>query len=149
MDWKGYRGSIEEFDLSSGERGNEELAERDALDYIGGSGLNARYFYKSTDPDTPALSPDNPFIIGDGPLARTSYLASARASINAISPITGVFGDSNGGGFFAARLKEAGDDGIIVRGRTDSPVYLLLEENSLKVEDAGDLWGLDTESCER
>ena len=149
MEWKGYRGRVIEVDLSIRKCGVRELREEDALDSIGGAGLNARLLYDLTSADTQALSPLNPLIIGAGPLVGTQHPASARATVTAISPLTGIFGDSNGGGFFGARLKKAGYDGIVVSGCADSPCYLLIDGDNARVEDAGDLWGLETDACER
>ena len=66
-------------------------------------------------------------------------------TITAKSPVTGIFGDSNGGGFFPARLKQAGYDHVFITGQSDKPVALYIEKGKKpEIVDASDLWGLDT-----
>src|SRR5215212_9740141 len=57
------------------------------------------------------------------------------------SPLTGTVTDSHQGGWSAARLRWAGFDGIIVKGKAERPVYLLVEDGAIQIRDAGDLWG--------
>jgi aldehyde:ferredoxin oxidoreductase len=68
----------------------------------------------------------------------------SRISANALSPLGGTVGDSQGGGFFPAWLKFAGFDGIVVRGKAEKPVYLYINAGQAELRDASDLWGLDT-----
>ena len=38
----------------------------------------------------------------------------------------------------------AGYDGLILKGKSDKPVYLYIKEGRAELKDAGRLWGLDT-----
>ncbi|MCJ7626534.1 MAG: hypothetical protein MUO76_23835, partial [Anaerolineaceae bacterium] len=68
----------------------------------------------------------------------------SRFTITSKSPLTGIFGDSNGGGFFPVRLKHAGYDHIVIRGKADTPVAVLIEKGKKpELVDARDMWGLD------
>jgi len=95
-------------------------------------------------PQVDPLSPENPFVLMTGPLTGMKMNGVARWSVGTRSPLTGYWGDSNGGGFFGARLKFAGYDGIVLTGKADKPVYLFITEDTVEIRDAAAYWGLDT-----
>jgi len=75
----------------------------------------------------------------------TSFPCASRYTVTSKSPLTGIFGDSNAGGFFGPRVKQAGYDHIIIKGKSDSPVAILMEKGKTpELADATDMWGLDT-----
>ncbi|MDQ7824026.1 MAG: aldehyde ferredoxin oxidoreductase C-terminal domain-containing protein [Candidatus Eremiobacteraeota bacterium] len=150
MAWYGYRGKILDIDLSSRTAKALELDAIEAQNFIGGAGLNAWLLYKSFRPDITPLSPENPLIFGAGPLTATSYPASSRSTFTALSPLTGIFGDANGGGYFATMVRQAGYDHLIVRGASDRPCYILIgRKGECTIEEAGDLWGMDVPETDR
>lgn len=116
--------------------------------YLGGRGLNMaylrHYLKQSGDPQqVDPLGPDNPLIVGAGMVAGTIAPNAARFNISARSPESYVLGDSNCGGFFAAAMRKAGFDRLVILGRADSPAYILLEDGEIKIEQADGLWGTD------
>jgi aldehyde:ferredoxin oxidoreductase len=142
----GSRGKILQVDLSSSKIWDEELSDDLINGYIGGAGINAKLFYDimRDNPQIDPLSPENPLIFGVGPVVGTVFPCASRFTVTAKSPLTGVFGDSNGGGFFPVRLRQAGYDHIVIRGKADKPVALLIEEGKTpELVDAGEMWGLD------
>jgi len=142
----GWRGRILRVDLSQSKIWDEELSPKYIDGYIGGAGINARLFYDSMrhHPHADPLAPENPLIFGCGPLVGTRFPSASRFTVTGKSPLTGIFGDSNAGGWFAARLKQAGYDHLIIQGKAERPVALLIEKDkALKLVDATDLWGLD------
>ncbi|MHC9542021.1 MAG: aldehyde ferredoxin oxidoreductase family protein [Vulcanimicrobiota bacterium] len=144
MEWFGYRGKILNVDLSSGKIEAEEL-DRDAVRrFLGGSGLNAWLLYKHLPHNASPLDPESPLIFGAGPLVGTEFPCSARSTFTALSPLTGIFGDANGGGYFAAMVKLAGYDHIVLRGAAESPCYLYIDRSgTCTLEKADGIWGLD------
>ena len=144
---KGWRGKILQVDLSNGEIREEGFSEELKKGYIGGAGVNARLFYNlvSDNPELDPLSPENPLIFGCGPVVGTTFPCATRYTVTSKSPLTRIFGDSNAGGDFGVRLKKAGYDHIVIRGRSDKPAALLIEEGkSPQLVGADWLWGLDT-----
>ena len=91
-----------------------------------------------------ALSPENPLIVGVGPLCGTLAPASGRFTVTAKSPLTDVHGDSNVGGFFGPELRYAGYSQLVVSGRSDKPVYLWIDDGEVEIRDARDLKGRST-----
>ncbi len=140
----GYMGKILRVDLSTGSLKDEPLNEDYARAFVGGSGLAARYLYDLADLDGDPLAPDAPMIFMTGPMVGTAMLSAGRYSIGALSPLTGIWGESNGGGFFGPELKFAGYDGIVITGRAESPVWLSIVNGKPELHDASDLWGLDS-----
>jgi len=141
----GYAGKILYVDLGSGQVETRPLDMGFARKYIGGLGFGAR-IYLDLIKDKPlceALSAENPFVIMTGPLTGVKMNAVARWTVGTRSPLTGVWGDSNVGGYFGARLKMAGYDGIVITGKADAPSYLYINDDRVELRDAAGYWGQD------
>jgi hypothetical protein len=95
-------------------------------------------------PGTDPLSPDNYLILTAGPLIGTLWPTSARLHVTFKSPLTGVYGYANSGGFFAAEMRHAGYDAIVVTGQAEQPVMLRVSDDTITIEPASDLWGKST-----
>jgi aldehyde:ferredoxin oxidoreductase len=144
MKLKGYMGKILHLDLSHSKVHIEDLNEEWAYQFIGGSGLGAKFLFEKTDEGTNPLGPENPLIFMTGPFTGTSVPLSGRHSLISRSPLTGIFGESDVGGTWGANLKKAGWDGIIVTGKSPKPVYLWIDDGKWEIRDASHLWGKDT-----
>jgi len=140
----GYMGQILRVDLTSGRLWDEPLHEAYARTFVGGSGLAARYLYEMVDRSTDPLAPESPLLFMAGPLVGTAMPSAGRYSVCALSPLTGIWGEANSGGFFGPELRFAGYDGILVTGRAAQPVWLSIVEGKAELHDAGALWGLDS-----
>ena len=141
---KGYNGKILRLDLSTGEMDFEYIDEATARKFIGGVGLAAKILWDETTPDTAPLSPENELVFMTGPLTGSILPKSSRYIIAGISPLTGIWGQAHSGGYFADELRHAGIDGIIVRGQSTKPVYLLIKDGEAEIRDAAHVWGKDT-----
>ncbi len=139
-----YTGKLLVVDLTTGKIHDEPLNEHYAAQYVGGAGLAARYLYDAIDARTDPLGADNPLIFMTGPLTATGAPSCGRFVVVARSPLTGIYGEANAGNFFAPDLKLAGYDGIIVRGKSPTPVYLLIREGKAELRDASPLRGKTT-----
>ena len=111
---------------------------------IGGRGFNVAYLFDRLSGNIEPLGQDNCLLFSCGLLTGTAAPASSRLHINAVSPLTGLLGSSNIGGQAGAWLRACGLQSIIVRGRSDNPVYLYIEEGRSEIRDARFLKGLDT-----
>jgi aldehyde:ferredoxin oxidoreductase len=110
---------------------------------LGGRGINMYFLSKSYSPDLEPFSPENPLIFGTGLLTGTLGFGS-RINITAKSPESGHLGDSNMGGDFGAELVKAGFHHLVITGRSQKPVYLLIKNGKIEIRDAHNLQGLDT-----
>ena len=112
--------------------------------YLGGTAVIAYYLLNEVPADCDPLGPENKLIFATGPLTGTPIAGGGRNGVGAKSPLTGGFGDSQGGGFWMAELKRAGFDHIIIEGQADRPVYLWVRDGKAELRDAEALWGRDT-----
>ncbi|NWF92095.1 MAG: aldehyde ferredoxin oxidoreductase family protein [Syntrophaceae bacterium] len=144
MKLRGYAGRLLYVDLSNSRVRVEDLNEEWARQFVGGSGLGAKFLYEMSDERTSPLAPENPLIFMTGPFTGTSVPLSGRHAVVCRSPLTGIFGESDVGGSWGANLKRAGFDGIIITGRSEKPVYLWLHDGRWEIRDASHLWGKDT-----
>ena len=140
MNFGGYRNRIAWVDLSSGEIEYRPIDEEDARKYIGGRGLGAKYVFDNG-VDVDPLGPGNILCFMTGPLTGTDVNLSGRIAVCTKSPLTGTIVDSHHGGWSGARLKWAGLDGIVFKGKSESPVLAYVEAGEIRLEDASELWG--------
>jgi len=139
----GYLGRILRVDLSRGRLWDEALDEEYAGRYVGGSGLAARYLYDVLDAETDPLGPENPLLLLTGPLVGTSMTSAGRYSACARSPLTGIWGEANSGGFFGPELRYAGYDGVWISGAAREPAWLSIVDGKAELHDAREVWGSD------
>jgi aldehyde:ferredoxin oxidoreductase len=116
--------------------------------YLGGRGLGVRLLYDLTEPGMDPYDPRMPLIFSAGPLTGTNAPQSNRFVVTTKSPLTGFLADSHCGGSFATKLRKAGYDALVIRGRAPRPVILEIEEDRVELKDAGELWGMDTDETE-
>jgi aldehyde:ferredoxin oxidoreductase len=138
-----YGGTILRVDLSTGSIEKQPTAAY-ADKWLGGRGFNTRILYKELEPGIDALSPENVLIFSVGPLTGSMFPGSGRVEVAAKSPVTGIQGMSNMGGYWGPELKYAGYDSIIVKGKAPKPVYIAINNDSIDVKEASHLWGVDT-----
>jgi len=110
--------------------------------FIGGLGINVKIIYDEVGNDISPFDPENIICIGAGTLTGTPVPSSARSSITALSP-RGLLDSSGIGGFIGAEIKYAGYDHIIIKGKSDQPVYLSVTNDGVDIKDATGLWGQD------
>jgi aldehyde:ferredoxin oxidoreductase len=116
-----------------------------AISYLGGRGFGARILYDEVGPSVEPFSPENLLILATGPLNGSKAPSSSRFSVTTKSPLTGTIFDSNCGGKTGIKIKDAGYDVLIIEGKAAKPVWLMVDENGIKINDAGNLWGQDVD----
>jgi aldehyde:ferredoxin oxidoreductase len=126
--------------LTTGQTEFKPIDEEDARKYIGSRGLGAKYVFDNG-PQVDPLSPENILCLMTGPLTGTDVNLSGRIAACTKSPLTGTIVDSHHGGWSGARLKWAGLDGVVFKGKSDKPVYAYVEGGELTLNDASDFWG--------
>jgi aldehyde:ferredoxin oxidoreductase len=115
--------------------------------WIGGTGLGLYLLSQEIWPRIRASDPECPAFILTGPLTGTQIPQSSDwviVTVNADLP-THICA-SHCHGYLGARLRQAGWDGIVLRGRAVSPTYLWIGDGTVELRPASSLWGLDT--CE-
>ncbi|MHA1238672.1 MAG: aldehyde ferredoxin oxidoreductase family protein [Candidatus Odinarchaeia archaeon] len=148
MALKGYWGKILRVDLTNEKITTQTLTEDMAKTWIGGVGLAAKIIYDEVPAGADPLGPENVFVFAIGPFQGTGILGSGRFAACAKSPLTGIWGESLGGGYNAEELKKAGFDAIVVTGKAEKPVYLWVHDGEAELRDASHLWGKDSYETE-
>jgi len=131
-------------DLSEGKIESKPIPLEIRKKYLGGRGLDAYLLYNHTPKGCDPLGPDNPLLISGGILTATCASATARTHIMAKSPLTGLLGSANMGGFFAPELAWAGYHHLVITGKAKKPVYLWIHNGTIEIRDASHLWGKTT-----
>ena len=145
---KGYAGRWLSVDLTRGSITPHELDPALAASYLGGNGIGTRLLWDHVGPEVDPLSPKNLLIVATGPLCGTPVPTSSRMEFIGKSPLTGIYGDSNAGGYLGPEIKFAGWDYLVFSGRAAKPVYLHIEDDQVALRDARDLWGRTTRATE-
>ena len=133
-------------DLTTGDVETKPIPLEIRKKFLGGRGLDAYLLYNHCKKGCDPLGPDNPLLISGGILTATCASASARAHIMAKSPLTGMLGSTNMGGFFAPELAWAGFHHLVIKGKAKHPVYLYIHNGEIEIRDARGIWG---QVCDR
>ena len=141
-DLKGYAGSILRVNLTRGET-SQTPTEPYAELYVGGRGLAAKLYWDEAPPDVDAYDPENHLIFATGPVSASARIFGSRWQVCGKSPIHNLFSYCNLGGAWGAQLKFAGYDALVVSGKSDKPVYMLIEDDTIAFRDASHLMGKD------
>lgn len=139
----GYAGKLLDINLTSGLMKERATMEFDPREYLSGVGFNARLLYREIPAGTDPLGPDNVLVFNAGVLAGTNVPTACRTEASALSPATGLFGTANSGNYWGSELKFAGYDGVIIRGKAPSPVYIYITNGQAVILPALGLWGKD------
>ena len=131
-------------DLASGRFADQEVSKEDARKYLGGRGLAAKILYEENKPRIDALDPENLLIFMSGPYTGTFGSFTAFYNVTTKSPLTGAILSAHSGGHWGPMFRKTGYDGIIFKGKSLRPVYLLITDKGPELKDASDLWGKDT-----
>jgi aldehyde:ferredoxin oxidoreductase len=144
----GFAGNILRIDLSKAEFHTEPTGKY-VPKYLGGRGMNQWILLQELDPSVTPFEPENILCYGAGALVGTLVPGAARISIDSKNALTSGIGSGNSGGWFAAELKYAGYDNIVIQGKAREPVYLWIEDDKVFLKAARDLWGRTTEETIR
>ncbi|MGD2125390.1 MAG: aldehyde ferredoxin oxidoreductase family protein [Desulfobacteraceae bacterium] len=128
-------------DLSTGNIDIKPIPLEVRKKFLGGRGLDAYLLYNHTKKGVDPLGPDNVLMVSGGILCATCASATARTHLMAKSPLTGLLGSTNMGGFFAPELAWAGFHHLLIKGKAKKPVYLYVHNGEIEIRDASNIWG--------
>jgi len=127
----------------SGRIEKKPLDEQLVHKYLLGAGFLSKMLFDMIPDNTDPFSPANVLGFATGLLTGSMFPQSSRHVIAALSPLTGIWGESHAAGFWGAELKFAGYDAIIFTGASERPVYLLVEDSNVQLLEASSIWGKD------
>jgi aldehyde:ferredoxin oxidoreductase len=142
---------ILKLDLPTGKTEEYRIPEAWQREFLGGASLAARILYEHLTAELDPLAPEAPLLFLTGPLTGTSGPTTGRFVICGKSPATGLWAESNIGGFWGPELRAAGYDGLWITGKAAEPVYVWLNGSSskdlgepLEIRSAAHLWSMNT-----
>jgi aldehyde:ferredoxin oxidoreductase len=135
---------ILKIDLTAQQISDFTLPEEWIRDYLGGASLAARLLYDEITPGLDPLSKEAVLLFLNGPLSGTNGPTTGRTVVCAKSPATGLWAESNIGGFWGTELRKAGYSGLWLVGAAESPVIVDIHDERVEILSAEGLWGLDT-----
>ena len=128
-------------DLTTGDIETKAIPLEIRKKFLGGRGLDAYLLYNHTKKGCDPLGPHNTLLISGGILTATCASATARTHVMAKSPLTGMLGSTNMGGFFAPELAWAGFHHLVIKGKAKHPVYISIHNGEIEIRDARGIWG--------
>jgi len=144
MEITGTSNKVLEIDLSNKSFMIYNVEPSDTKLYLGGKGLALKMLYDRMKPGIDPLGEENIIAVTTGVLLGTGAPCSGRFAAVTKSPLTGIMTSCSCGGAFGMALKTSGWDGILIKGKSKTPVYLHIDSSGAEFRDAKKLWGLDT-----
>ena len=138
---RSYAGQILYVTLDPFEAHVEPLRADVAEALLGGRGVATWLWHRHQPPGADPLGPDNHMIFATGPLTGTPAPTSGRFGLVTKSPASRGILDSYSGGPFGQALKFAGYDFLVISGAAAEPSVLVIRDDQVTLEPAGELWG--------
>lgn len=142
----GYAGQILKINLTDGSI--EKISTSTYSDmFIGGRAMAAAIYWDEVPPEIGAFDPENALIFCCGPSCGVLGPGPSRVNVSTKSPATtpeAYSTSTTGAGHWGAELRFAGYDGLIVKGRSEHPVYIHITDDDVVIRPADQLWGKTT-----
>lgn len=140
---KGVGGEILWIDLTEQEIDARPIEESMVRKFLLGAGFLSKVLFDEIPADADPFSSENVLGIATGLLTGSMFPQASRHLVAALSPLTGIWGESHAAGFWGPELKLAGYDAIIFKGISPEPVYLNIRDDDVALVDAKNIWGKD------
>lgn len=140
---RGYAGQYLYIDLTHRKVERRPIDVSMAQKFIGGMGVNLKLMQENSKPKVNEFSQENVIVLGTGPLVGTSVPGSSKTFATTKYPLNHCIGTGAAGMNFGRMLKHAGFDHVVIKGRSEKPVYLYISNDEVQLRDAQDLWGHD------
>lgn len=124
------------------------ITREDREAYLGGKGLGLKLLFEKLAPGIDPLGEENIVALMMGVLMGTGAPCSGRFAAVTKSPLTGIMVSCSCGGPFGMALKTAGYDGMLISGKSAQPIYLEIDAEGVKFQNAEHLWGKDTQETQ-
>jgi aldehyde:ferredoxin oxidoreductase len=137
----GYFGKQLRVSLDSKEILKENIDASILRKYLGGVGYAARVLYDEIPQGINPLLPENKLMFITSPLTANRIPGGGSIMLGYKSPLTNAWGESRCGGDFGPNLKSAGYDALIIEGKSDHPVFLVIDDDHVFIRSAKHLIG--------
>jgi Aldehyde:ferredoxin oxidoreductase len=123
-------------DLTDGSIEYRKLSDDFVERYIGGRGFGAKLVWdnlREHDFKIDPLGVENLLVVAPGPLTGVYLPSSGKNSFVAISPATGLYGDSSMGGGFGVELRQTGNDVLSITGRAPELSVIFIDNSETTI----------------
>ena len=141
---KGFFNKLLIIDLSNRTTSFIELADDILEKNLGGKGLGTYLLLKYNKEGIDPFDEDNHLIFTMGPLSDSRIFGSSRYGVFTKSPLTELYGESYSGGSAVIGMSRTGFDAIIIKGKSDEPVWLNITDSGVLFNEALSIWGKNT-----
>jgi aldehyde:ferredoxin oxidoreductase len=143
-----YGKKLLRIDLSTRSVTEEPLREPFIERWVGGMGFGVKLFTNEVSVAADPLGLDNKIYVSVGPLTGTLAPLFAQTCLVTKSPLTGGIINTYAGGHLGGSVKATGFDVIVVEGRADGLVYILVTPAGVRIVDCPDLAGTSVRAAE-
>lgn len=140
----GFNRNIAHINLSNGEVTSEKMNEIWYRIYAGGGLLGTYFMLRDTPDKIDAYDPRNLLIFSSSIIAGHEAPGLARFSVITKSPLSQGIADVQSEGAWGRALKKSGFDAFVIKGKSDKPIYIYIENGTIEIKDGSFLWGKDT-----
>src|SRR5574341_1528868 len=137
----GITGKLLHVDLTTRQTRVEEIPETVLRQHLGGGALACHLLLRDLPPGVDPLGPDNILVFTTSVINGLSLSGTNRYTAAAKSPLTGGYGEAEAGGWWGPELRAAGYDSLMIRGRSETPVFLSIKDGQVESRDARPYWG--------
>ena len=137
----GVTAKVLHVDLTTRQTRVEEIPEVTVRKYLGGGALACHLLLRDMPAGVDPLGPDNMLVFMTSVINGLSLSGTNRYTAAAKSPLTGGYGESEAGGWWGPELRAAGFEGVTIRGRSETPVYLWIKDGQVEFRDGAQYWG--------
>ncbi len=140
---KGVWNRILKIDLTEKKTALQEVPDPVYESFLGGEGLAAWVLWKECPRGVTAFDPANRLTLAAGPMQGIRQSGASKWAVGGISPSIQMNAGSAITHAFGVEMKQAGVDAVVIHGRAEKPVYVVIDDDRVRIKDASRLWGLD------
>lgn len=127
-------------DLEQNRVETSRIPKRLRRNYLGGSGLAAYLLCRHTEKERAFQAAGDVLVISAGWLCGTLASPLGPAVVSTRSPVSGHLDKAILDGPFAAEMRRAGFDHLVLKGCATDPVYLFVHDGTIEIRKAGAVW---------
>ena len=144
----GFFNKLLKIDLTAESFSYEPISDEVLRKTLGGKGLGSYLLMEENPQGVDPLGEENVFIVTPGPATGTKLWSQSRFAVFSKSPATGGYGESYCGGKVAPKIKGCGVDAVLIKGKSPSLTFLVIDENGVKFKNASAIKGNETAESE-
>jgi aldehyde:ferredoxin oxidoreductase len=135
----GYTGKLLRINLTTREHSIEPIDQQEYIQFLGGRGAGAAWYWREIPPEAAPLSSENKLGFFTGPMTGTPLVSTTKFQLATKGPETGHYLCSNSSGNFGPRLREAGFDALVLEGQSEQWTAVVIENDEVRFVD-DDAW---------